>query len=128
MHTVDPRPWGPAQVTYPDWQGNAQIDEKKTGTVSMYSLTGIDQDEWSIIGLDWGGGESGWQPLHVIAVPAGTDLDAPTIQATDFYVHDVDVNEFLLAIMHVSEFRLRTRRTVDANIVIVAEGDSPEQD
>ncbi|WP_152364936.1 hypothetical protein [Microlunatus speluncae] len=49
--------WGDATVSYPDWKGTFQIDEKMTGPTSIYDLTTINRDEWMIIGFDWGGGE-----------------------------------------------------------------------
>ena len=59
-----------------------QIDQKLTGYVDMYTLSGVDRDQWTIIGLEWGGGETGWHDLNLIVVPDGTDLDAQQIEAT----------------------------------------------
>jgi hypothetical protein len=57
--------WGDASVSFPDWVGTAQLDQKMTGPVDLYDLTGVDPDEWLIVGLDFGGGESGYaQPPH----------------------------------------------------------------
>lgn len=119
--------WGPAAVTYPDWQGTVQIDEKLTGDVDMYTLAGIDRDEWSIIGLEWSGGERGWHDLHLIVVPRGTDLDAPEIEATNLLIHDVNPVDFLAKVMHGADFRLRTQRMMDKTITITNLGDIPEQ-
>lgn len=120
--------WGPATVTYPDWQGTMQIDEKVTGDVDMYSLANVNRDEWTIIGLEWGGGESGWHDLNLIVVPHGTDLDADQIEATNLLIHDVNPVEFLSKIMHSADFRLRTQRMVGKTITVTALGDVPEQD
>jgi len=120
--------WGPAAVTHPDWQGTMQIDEKTTGEESIYSLTGIDKNEWTIVGLDWGGGETGWHELNVIVVPQGTDLSEPELDATHLKIHDSDPMEILTKIMHVADYRLRIRSVVDSNIRITALGDVPEQD
>lgn len=46
--------WGDAEVTYPDWNGTAQLDERMTG-VHLNDLVGLDSGEWMIIGLDIGG-------------------------------------------------------------------------
>lgn len=128
MHNVDPYNWGGASVTHPDWQGTAHIDEKKTGDESIYTITGIDRDQWTIIGLDWGGGESGRDVPHAIVVPADTDLSARQIEATDLMLHDVDINDLLKRITHVADFRLRIRSVVDSEITITSLGDVPEQD
>ncbi|MPV50132.1 hypothetical protein GCG21_08960 [Pseudactinotalea sp. HY160] len=120
--------WGPAAVTYPDWQGTAQIDEKLTGDVDMYSLAGIDRDEWTIIGLEFGGGESGWHELHLIAVPHGTNLDADHIEATDLLIHDVNPVDFLRQVLHSADFRFRSQGMAGKTITVTALGDVPEQD
>lgn len=119
--------WGPATVTYPDWQGTAQIDQKATGNIDMYSLANINRDEWTIIGLEWSGGESGWHDLNLIVVPHDTDLDADQIEATRILIHDVNPMDFMSKIMHVADFRFRSRRTADKTITVTALGDVPEQ-
>lgn len=53
---MDEYEWGDASVGHPDWIGTVQLDQKMTGTTDIYSLTGIDHDEWQIIGLDFGAG------------------------------------------------------------------------
>jgi hypothetical protein len=45
---MDEYEWGDASVSFPDWIGTAQLDQKMTGTVDVYTLTGIDPDEWLI--------------------------------------------------------------------------------
>lgn len=121
--------WGPAEVTYPDWQGTFQIDQRITGPDDVYSLSGIDSEEWTIIGLDWGAGEHeyGWHDLHVIAVPKGKDYSGPEVEATDFLIHNVNPIEFLAKITHVADFRVRSRVAVNSRITITELRDVPEQ-
>lgn len=120
--------WGPARVTYPDWQGTMQIDEKLTGDEDLYTLTGIDRDEWIIVGLDWGGGETGWHDLKVVAVPADADIGESELEATLFLIHDCNPVEIVSKIMHVAEYRLRIRSVADSTIQITKLGDIPEQE
>ena len=58
--------WGDAEVTYPDWVGTAQLDEKMT-TPTIQDIVDLDHDEWLIVGIDIGGGESGHN-VKVLAV------------------------------------------------------------
>ena len=119
--------WGDAEVTYPDWKGTAQLDERMTGR-SLYELVGLDQDDWMIVGLDLGGGEHR-HSLHVVAVPAGTDIhEQGEVRATDFLIHDVDPYEVLQQMTHMFELRLRLRALVGREIRIVERSDVPEQD
>jgi hypothetical protein len=119
--------WGEAEVTYPDWKGTAQLDERMTGQTSLYDLVGLNHDEWLIIGLDLGGGEHKHN-LHVIAVPAGTNIHGQDeVQATDFLIHDVDPYQVLQAMTHVFELRMRLRGLVGVSIRIVEQSDVPEQ-
>lgn len=130
--------WGDARVSYPDWKGTFQVDQKLTGDVSIYTITKIDRDEWTIIGLDWGGGEQvdglGHYNAHphrlsaIVVRKDDADLDADEIRATEVMVHDVDPYDMIKAITHMAEFRMRVRRVVDSKIIIVDEGDIPEQD
>ena len=50
---MDEYEWGDASVSFPDWIGTAQLDQKVTGTVDVYTLTGIDPD-----GLDLACGDA----------------------------------------------------------------------
>lgn len=130
---MDEYEWGHAEVSYPDWIGTAQLDEKMTGPVGVYELTGIDEDEFQIIGLDFGGGESGMHPLHVIAVRK-SELgdrhvsDVPDIRAVDIQVHGVDPFDLLRQMTHLLDMRFRTRATKDATITITERLDSPPQE
>jgi hypothetical protein len=125
--------WGDASVTYPDWSGTAQLDQKMTGTVDVYTLTGIDFDEWQIVGLDFGGSESGMHNVHVIAVPRSEwgespPSDLPHVRAVDIQIHNgVDPFELLRQITHVLEMRFRIRAVKDATITITELLDEPPQ-
>jgi hypothetical protein len=131
---VDQYPWGDASVTYPDWIGTAQLDEKMTGTVDIYSLTGIDREEWLIVGLDFGGGESGWHEPDVIAVRnselGGRHIsDVSDVRAASIRVHNgVSPVELLRQMMHVMEMRFRIGAVKDATITITELLDEPPQD
>lgn len=129
--------WEAARVTYPDWNGNAQLDQRMTAA-GLEELVGLDPDEWMIAGFDIGGGESG-QFLRVVAVsrdviPDGGDVypriaeaNGGEIPATEFLIHDVDPYEILRKITHVFELRMRARGTRDIPIRVVAQGDVPPQ-
>lgn len=130
---VEPYEWGPASVGFPDWSGTAQIDEKMTGNVNVYTLTGIDPGKFLIIGLDFGGGESGMHRPHVIAVRR-SDLgdkhisEKSQIEAVDIQIHNgVDPFDLIKAIIHVMEMRFRIRSVVGATITITELLDEPPQ-
>lgn len=125
--------WGEARVTYPDWVGTLQLDQKLTGPVDIYDLTGVDRDEWQIIGLDFGGGESGMFEPHVIAVRkselGGRHIsDVSDIRAADIQVHGVEPFELLQQITHMLDMRLRIRSVRGATITITELLDVPPQD
>ncbi|GBG39627.1 hypothetical protein [Mycobacterium montefiorense] len=129
---VDPYEWGPASVTYPDWQGTVQIDQ--VATSDLYALTGIDPDEWVIVGLDFGGGKSGMHNPHVIAVRK-SELDGPHlserphIQAAEIQIHNgVDPFDLLHQIINVMEMRVRVRSVLGATITINEVLDEPPQE
>lgn len=133
MHDVDPYEWGNARVTYPDWKGTFQIDERLTGTDSIYSLTGVDADEWLIVGLDWGAGERGPHELHVITVPRGTDIETEVqtrghLPVTDLMIHDSDPFAVLQRMIHSADFRARVRGLENTKMEVHALGDVPDQD
>lgn len=55
---MDGELWGDASVTFPDWKGTAQVDERRT--VPWEGLTrtvGLDADEWQVVGFSISGGE-----------------------------------------------------------------------
>jgi hypothetical protein len=132
--------WTEARVTYPDWSGTAQLDQRMTGPDALLEkVVGLDPMKWQVIGLAFGGGES-THNLKVIAidrnqVPDDSDVltktaeaDGGQIPATEFLIHDVDPYALLRKITHVFELRLRRRGTGDLPIRIVALADVPEQD
>lgn len=129
--------WGDAEVTYPDWQGTAQLDQRMT-TAGLEEVVGLDRKKWFVVGIDIGGGEHEHQ-LRVLAVdrqifPPGGDVfpriaeaNGGKLPVTEFLVHDADPYEVLQKITHVFELRLRTRGTLGLAIRIVAHADVPEQ-
>jgi hypothetical protein len=126
--------WGEAEVTYPDLQGTAQLDERKTGR-QIEEIVGLDSDEWLVVGLDIGGGEHS-HDLKVIAVkqelvPTNihdfAESNGGEIPVTEFLIHDVDPYAVLKEITHMFELRLRVRGSVGHTIRVVAKGDVPEQ-
>jgi hypothetical protein len=130
--------WGDAEVTYPDWKGTAQLDQRMTGDRSLNEIVGLDRDKWFIIGLDIGGGEHA-HDLHVVAVhrdvvPEGGGVlpkiaaaNGGEIPATEFRIHDVDPYEVLRAITQMFELRLRLSGCQDLPIRIMSQSDVPEQ-
>lgn len=133
--------WEDASVTHPDWQGTAQLDQRMT-SAGIEELIGLDPDEWDVIGIEIGGGESGLHPLDVVAVhrdipaegrrsdeslfEAMARTNGGELPATHFRVHDADAFEVLLKIMHVFDFRLRSRGVVGLPIRIMSQADIPE--
>lgn len=142
MSEHDGRPgfaWGDATVTYPDWSGGAQLDERMAGTSpGLEAAVGLDPDEWLVCGIDIGGGESS-HDLRVVAVhrdnvPEGGDVfpriaetNGGEIPVTEFLIHDVDPYEVLRSVTHVFEMRLRSRGTRDLPIRVMTQSDVPEQ-
>lgn len=130
---MDEYEWGDASVSFPDWIGTAQLDQKMTGPVGVYELTGINPDEWLIVGLDFGGGESGMHNPHVIAVRK-SELDERHIsdvfdvRAADIQIHGVDAFDLLRQMTHVLDMRFRIRAVKDATITITELLDEPPQD
>lgn len=130
---MDPYVWGDAEVSHPDWSGTAQLDEKMTGQTDIYDYTGIDRDEWMIVGLDFGGGEAGMQDPHVIAVRTSeldgrhiTDLSA--VNAADIQIHGVDPFELLKKMTHYLDMRFRSRAIKNATVTITKLLDQPPQE
>lgn len=130
--------WRDAEVTYPDWNGTAQLDERRNKPI-IEDLVGLDRNEWMIVGIHIGGGESGMD-LHVVAVsrsdiPAGSDVlptiaenNAGEIPVTDFLIHNIEPLSFLRQITHKFELRLRARGAGNLPIRVKALGDVPTQE
>ncbi|HTY34639.1 hypothetical protein [Mycobacterium sp.] len=131
---MDEYVWGDASVTYPDWIGTAQLDQKMTGTVDVYSLTGIDHDEWQIVGFEFGASETGMHNLHVIAVPRSEwgqspPSDLSDLRAVNIQIHNgIDPFDLLRQITHLLDMRFRIRAVKDATITITELLDEPPQD
>jgi hypothetical protein len=129
--------WGDAEVTYPDWQGSVQIDERMTDT-SLHELVGLDSDKWMIVGVDIGGGE-GEHELRVLAIDASlapeggniypriADQHGGELPVTNFLIHDVDPYEVLKAMSHVLDLRVRVRSLIGTPIRVTSYKDVPEQ-
>jgi hypothetical protein len=129
--------WGDASVAYPDWVGTAQLDQRAT-TWTIEQILGDQLDGWFVIGIDIGGGEHE-HALRVIAVPKDSlpegggvlpeyaSRNGGEIPATSFLVHDFNPYEFLRAITHMFELRLRVRSIADIPVRIVSLADIPNQ-
>ncbi|WP_434157567.1 hypothetical protein [Clavibacter michiganensis] len=130
--------WDDANVSFPDWKGTVQLDERMTGP-QLHELVGLDSDAWLVVGLHLGGGEHA-HDLHVLAVdraivPTGGDVfpkiaraNGGEIPVTDFLIHNADPYAILKAMTHVLDLRLRARNTVGTPIRVVALDDVPKQD
>ncbi|MDP9459512.1 MAG: hypothetical protein M3Q22_04395 [Actinomycetota bacterium] len=105
---------------------------------SLNEIVGLHRDEWLIIGLDIGGGETSHDlrvvAVHRDAVPEGGDVlpriaenNGGEIPATEFLVHDVDPYKVLRAITHMFELRLKLSGCRDLPIRIMSRSDVPEQ-
>lgn len=128
---MDPYERGDASVTYPDWGGTAALEHKMTGTRDLYDLTGIDPEEWLIIGLDLGGGKS-FMDTHVIAVRRAELGDQHLsershVDAVDIRVHDVDPFDLLREMTNMLDIRMRVRAVKNATIMITDLADQPPQ-
>lgn len=130
---MDPYVWTDAKLNHMDWVGTLALDYKMTGQESIYNWTGIDRDEWLIIGLDFGGGESGMFEPHAIAVRR-SELgdrrlpDISEIEAADIQIHGIGAFELLQKITHLLDIRLRVRSTVGTTVTITELLDSPPQE
>lgn len=115
--------WGDANVTFPDWKGTAQLDERMTTPWEGLARTfGLDPDRWQVVGFSIGGGEHG-HDLRIVAAPqdvwarANSD-DNAEIEVTEFLVHNVDPFDVLKRMTHVFELKM-TLRHVDGQRVRV---------
>lgn len=125
--------WGPASVTYPDWNGTAQLDQRRT-TAGIEEQVGLDPERWMVVGLDIGGGELS-HALHVVAidralVPEGGDVlpkiassNGGNLPVTEFRVSGVDPYDLLRAVTHQFELRMRLRGTRELPIQVVTRAD-----
>lgn len=124
--------WGDAHVTYPDWKGTAQLDERRTTPWPGLARTaGLDEEQWQVLGFDIGGGEDAYD-LRVIAAPRDVwtktaSDDGAEIEATEFLVHGVDPLAILRQMTHVFELRMRLRAIEDRTVRIRSSSDLPTE-
>ncbi|MET7808618.1 hypothetical protein [Micromonospora chersina] len=110
---MDGEVWGEASVTFPDWKGTAQLDERMTVPWEGLAQTvGLDPDQWQVVGFSIGGGEHGYD-LKVVATPRDvwekSKADDAEIEVTEFLVHDVDPLAILQRMTHVFELKMYIR-------------------
>ena len=120
--------WGNASVSFPDWSGTAQLDERMTTPWEGLAQTvGLDRDQWQVIGFDIGGGESDYT-LRVVATPRDVWQKADAeVEATEFLVHDVDPLEILKQMTHVFELRMRVGGLGNRPVRIRSRSDLPSE-
>ena len=129
--------WGDATTTRSDWVGTVAFEETQV-LPSVYEITGIDADEWLIVGLELRAlaparpGQSHNAKTHVIAVRRseleGWDLwNDRELQAVDLRVHEVDGFELFFQMTQEVDIRLRLRTTEHAAIRITEFLDHPSQ-
>ncbi|MEV0733402.1 hypothetical protein [Polymorphospora sp. NPDC050346] len=129
---VDGEVWGEASVTYPDWKGTAQLDERLTVPWEGLAQTvGLDSDQWQLVGFSIGGGEHGYE-LRVVATPRdvweeGKLDDDAEIEVTEFLVHDVDPLAILQRMTHMFELKMRIRVLDGRQIRVRALSDLPSE-
>ncbi|MGN9808132.1 hypothetical protein ACTMSW_02075 [Micromonospora sp. BQ11] len=129
---MDGETWGEASVTYPDWKGTAQLDERMTVPWEGLARTvGLDGDQWQVVGFSIGGGEHGYD-LRVVATPVDvwekvkSDDDAE-IEVTEFLVHNVDPLAILQQMTHVFELKMRLRGLDGRQVRVRALSDLPSE-
>lgn len=129
---MDGEIWDDANVTYPDWQGTAQLDERMT--IPWHGLEraiGLDREQWQIVGFSIGGGELGYH-LQVVAAPRDVwdnvkPGDNSEIEVTEFLVHDVDPLAILQQMTHMFELKMRIRSVEGRPIRVRAVSDLPSE-
>ncbi|MEU7876435.1 hypothetical protein [Dactylosporangium sp. NPDC049140] len=124
--------WGEAGVTYPDWKGTAQLDERRTVPwEGLEQTVGLDREQWQILGFSIGGGEMGYH-LQVVAAPRDVwDKvklgDGSEIEVTELLVHDVDPLAILQQMTHMFELKMRIRSIEGHPIRVRALSDLPAE-
>lgn len=123
--------WGEANVSFPDWKGTAQLDERHTlPWKGLARMVGLDTEEWQVVGFNIGGGELGYG-LRVYATPreAWVRADGESdVEVTEFLVHDVDPLKILQEMTHVFELNMRIRGLDQRKVRITALSDLPPQE
>ncbi|MEV0214391.1 hypothetical protein [Micromonospora sp. NPDC050695] len=129
---MDGEIWGDADVTYPDWKGTAQLDERLTIPWEGLARTvGLDSDQWQVVGFSIGGGEHEYD-LRVVATPRDvwekvkSDDDAE-IEVTEFLVHDVDPLAILQQMTHMFDLRMRLSGLDGRKVRVRALSDLPAE-
>ncbi|MFD4460539.1 hypothetical protein [Nocardia sp. NPDC058480] len=120
--------WGEASVTYPDWKGTAQLDERKTGPwEGLAQRVELDNVGWQVVGFSISGGESGFN-LMVYAAPRDVwenlEAGAP-VQVTEFKVHDVEPLAILQEMTHTFQMNMRRRGLEGREVQVMAKSDLP---
>lgn len=129
---MDGEIWGEASVTYPDWKGTAQLDERKTVPwVGLARTVGLSREQWQVVGFSTGGGEHGY---HLRIYTAPRDVwekvkpdDRAEVEVTEFLVHDVDPLAVLQRMTHVFELSMRIRGLDNHRVRVRALSDLPSE-
>lgn len=129
---MDGEIWGEASVTYPDWKGTAQLDERRTVPWEGLARTvGLNHEQWQVVGFSIGGGEHGYD-LQVYATPRDVwekvkPDDGADVEVTEFLVHDVDPLAILQRMTHMFELNMRIRSLDDRRVRVRARSDLPSE-
>jgi hypothetical protein len=129
---MDGHIWGDANVSFPDWKGTAQLDERATiPWKGLADTVGLDSDQWQIVGFSIGGGESGYT-LRVVATPAdvwtkSSAEDDAVIEVTEFSVHGVDPLVILRQMTHLFEMKMRIGSIEGRQVRVRAQSDLPSE-
>jgi hypothetical protein len=129
---MDEEIWGDASVTYPDWKGTAQLDERATVPwEGLAGKVGLDREQWQVVGFSIGGGKSGYH-LRVYATPREAwktvkSEDEAAVEVTEFLVHDVDPLTILQQMTHMFELNMRLRALDGRTVHVMARSDLPAE-
>lgn len=129
---MDGELWGDASVTFPDWKGTAQLDERRTVPWEGLARTcGLEADSWQVVGFSVGGGEHGFD-LRIVASPREVwknfnPEDGGEIEATQFLVHDVDPLAILSQMTHMFELKMLIRGLSGDQVRVRALSDLPKE-
>jgi len=127
---MDGELWGDASVTFPDWKGTAQLDERKTIPWDGLARTlGLDTNAWQVVGFSVSGGEHGFD-LRIVASPSEVWKsfnrdDGGEIEVTEFLVHDVDPLLILSQMTHMFELKMLIRGLSGNQVRVRALSDLP---
>ena len=124
--------WGDARVTFSDWKGTAQLDERRTVPWEGLARTvGLDADEWQVVGFSITGGEHRFD-LLIVATPREVwenfkPDDGSDIEVTEFLVHDVDPLLILRQMAHMFELKMFIRGLSGDRVRVTARSDRPKE-